>query len=185
MNKGFVLVVLILIVACYGLISCGNEKDTEQTALVPITTTPLSTSTIEPTEVPSPIKEPPTPHPPKPLFPREAYKYKLHIEADYREGDLPEFCDTKVEYIEKHDRGEGHGFMTLPYSEAPYLEPFTRTFSIKSHGCSSMHGGLYQFSHWELDGVVIESPDDTITVTVDDNNLERTLVAVFKWQAMN
>ena len=165
-------------ITCWLFIACNNDDTAEPIASTPIieTAPPIPTISASP-DYPTPAVLPETK--------REDYKYKLRIEADYREGDSPEFCDTKVEYSEKHERGEGHGIMTLPHNQAPFLDPFTRTFSIKSHGCSSMPGGLYQFSHWELDEVVVESPDGTVTVTVDDNNLERTLVAVFKWKAMN
>jgi len=159
------------------IVGC-DSTDSEDT----LTPSPVSSTTLTPT--PTPTDSLPTPPPLGATlkYPRDdnGRRYILHLEAVHQGGTLPAWRDVTVLLSKPSEESRFRGrYSNIQNNDVQIMQrnPFTWIFEIQQH--EEHH--VYWFSHYELDGVIVDSSDGTVTVAVDDENPERTLTVVYDY----
>ncbi len=150
MNK---IVLLSILIGIFFIVSCDLFTETKDATLAPtyttqVTGTPVATS---------------------PISPNENVKYILHVGAN------SDICNTESTWS-----GEYNGSKMAPFDIGPMTKPFTVNLTVKDHECKSNQNLSYVGHTWELDDRSVGGksyfPGDVITVIIDDEHQNRTLL---------
>ena len=126
------------------------------------------------TETGEPSPTPLTPSPTPTIDPD--IEYILHV------GTNTSAVDTRISWS-----GDYSGSEIIPFDIGPMTEPFTIRLNVEDRGQQPDPDMRLQYSHfsWKLDGEVIDTRDEPITVTVGGSNPDRTLEPMLRWNVLH